>query len=375
MKKCFILAITILLFASGCSNSDSALILDDRGYAIEVTDEYNSNQSKEAKVRNIILIIGDGMGENQVEVAKMLLLKEGENFDLDKAEYRSEIITSCLNNYVTDSGAAATAYATGIKTNYETIGKDKDGKDLKTILDYAYEAGYKTGLITDKDLGDATPAAFSVHLDNRYLMTETIPLQQISSNIDILIGGGSENYVDYTEQILEKGYDYITTKEGLLNSSSNKIFATYSSGRLMNRSSIVPTLAEMTNKAISVLKKNKQGFLLVVEAGQIDNHCGEGDVLEMAKSVQDLDKTLRVALNFMRENPETMVVVLADHETGGLVIREGEPNIEWFTEETRYHTAVNVPLYAFGDRSSVFNNKIIDNTEVFYILMETLGLM
>lgn len=374
MKKILYLLLFILLILSGCSNSFTNLKLDDRGYAEEVNLKYISLQNEDAIVKNVILLIGDGMGANQVEVARMELLKEGELFDLDKAEYKGEVITSCLNNYVTDSAAAATAFATGVKTNYETLGKDKDGNDLKTIMDYAHEAGIKTGIITDKSLGDATPAAFSVRLENRYKLKETIPVQQMNSGIDILIGGGAADYVNYEKEITAKGYDYVTTKEGLLDSKSSKIFATYSSGRLMNHATTVPTLAEMTNKALNVLSKNKKGFFLMVEAGQIDNRCDEGNIEEMARSVQDLDQTLRVILNFARSNKETLVVVLADHETGGLIIGEGKPNISWFTEPTRYHTPVNVPLYAYGTRSSIFDNKIIDNTEVFFILMKMLNL-
>ena len=141
MKKILYLLLFILLILSGCSNSFTNLKLDDRGYAEEVNLKYISLQNEDAIVKNVILLIGDGMGANQVEVARMELLKEGELFDLDKAEYKGEVITSCLNNYVTDSAAAATAFATGVKTNYETLGKDKDGNDLKTIMDYAHEAG------------------------------------------------------------------------------------------------------------------------------------------------------------------------------------------------------------------------------------------
>lgn len=374
MRKVLSILLIIIVVLIGCSNTSTNLELDNRGYAIETNLKYTSIQDEDAVVKNIILLIGDGMGANQVEVARQILLQEDESFDFDKAEYKAEVITSCLDNYVTDSAAAATAFATGVKTNYETVGKDKDGNDLKTILDYAKEAGMKTGIITDKGLNDATPAAFSVHLNNRYLLQDTIPAQQIESGIDIFIGGGAATYIDYEEAIKAEGYDFITTKEGLFSTKADRILATYSSGRLMNHTTDVPTLAEMTNKAINVLAKNKKGFFLMVEAGQIDNRCGEGNIKEMAKSVQELDKALRVALNFARSNQETLVVVLADHETGGLILGDGEPDISWFTEETRYHTPVNVPLYAYGTRSSFFANKIIDNTEVFEILMEFLKL-
>lgn len=222
MKKTLSLLLVLILILVGCGNTTTSLKLDDRGYAIEINEKYISRQEEDAVIKNVILLIGDGMGANQVEVSRRVLLKEKEIFDLDKAEYKAEIITSCLNNDVTDSAAAATAFATGVKTNYEVVGKDKEGNDLKTILDYAQEAGMKTGIITDKGLDDATPAAFSVHLENRYLLQDTIPTQQINSGIDIFMGGNVARYLDFAEAIQAKGYEFITTKEGLLNTKAKK---------------------------------------------------------------------------------------------------------------------------------------------------------
>lgn len=345
---------------------------DEYGYYKEVNLDYVSNQNEGANVKNIILIIGDGMGENQVKLTEKYGLKGSQALDILKAEYKGLIDTNCLNNYVTDSAAAATAMATGVRTLYERVGMDEEGNELKTILDYAYENNMGTGLLTTDNLDGATPLAFSSHGTNRYLNKEDMIKKQFDSNIDLLMGWGEADYYEFQDVITSKGYDYTNNKELLLKSKSEKIFACFStSSKLQDK---MPTLPEMTKKAIDTLKKNENGFVLVVEEGLIDKRCDAGDITGTMEKVINLDKTLRVCLNFMRSNDETIVIVLADHETGGLVLGDGEPSVDWFTSEDRYHTSVKVPVYAFGTRSSVFDNCDILNKDVFDIMLELLGI-
>lgn len=375
IKKNIILSLIILMFVClfACKEEKEWLVVDEYGYPEMVDLETTFIQDESKKVKNIILILGDGMGFNHIEVTKMLL-KEGRSLDLDLLTDKGEIMTSCLDNYVTDSAAAATAIATGVKTIYERAGRDKDGNDLKTILDYAHEAGKKTGVVTDKALKDGTPLAFTAHMDNRYLLPYTIAPQQITSNIDIMMGSGKEYFQDLEDEMTENGYGYAYTKEELMNLESDKIIGAFSNKNMMMEAQIYPTLTEMSYKALEVLSKNEEGFFLLIESGQIDNYCGEGNIEKMAEKVILLDQVLRLSMNFAKENPETLIIVLADHETGGLIIGEGEPDKSWFTEETRYHTPVNVPLLAYGMNSKVFNGKTIDNTEVFEYFMKLMGL-
>lgn len=375
IKKNIIFSLIVLFFIcfTSCGKEKEWLVVDGYGYPEMVDLSPSFIQDETKKVKNIILILGDGMGYNQVEVTKMLL-EEGKSLDLDLLTDKGEIITSCLDNYVTDSAAAATAYATGVKTIYERAGRDKDGNDLKTILDYAHEAGKKTGVVTDKILKDGTPLAFTAHMDNRYLYPYTIAPQQITSNVDIMMGSGKEYFQDLEEEMEANGYGFAYTKEELMNLESEKIIGAFSNKTMMMEAQIYPTLTEMAYKALNVLSKNEEGFFLLIESGQIDNFCDDGDIEGMARKVVLLDQVLRLSMNFAKENPDTLIIVLADHETGGLVIGEGEPNKSWFTEPTRYHTPVNVPLYAYGMNSSIFNGKTIDNTEVFEYMMKLMGL-
>lgn len=361
-----------LLFTSFACKNNSTSPTDEYGYVplLEKDVEYIQDASKQ--VKNIILILGDGMGANQVKVTEMVI-GENRSLDLRKLTSVGQIKTSCLDNYVTDSAAAATAYATGVKTVYERAGKDKDGNDLKTILDYCHENGKMTAVVTDKALSDATPLAFTAHLNNRYKEPLTIAPQQIKSNVDIMLGSGANKFKANQSLMEEYGYDFVETKEALMNLKSNKYIGAFSNLNKMIEASIYPTLPEMAQKALSTLKTCDKGFFLFVESGQIDNYCGDGNIQKMAEKVVTLDRVLRISMNFAKENPDTLIIVLADHETGGLVIKDGTPDKTWFTEETRYHTPVNVPVYSYGMNSNEFNGKTIENTEVFDIMFRLMG--
>jgi len=364
MKKyCyFLLIICICLLGFGCKK------YDEYGYQIEKNLDYVSNQSEDASVKNIILIIGDGMGANQVEFTKKYGPRK--DLDLDKAEYKGLIDTNCLNNYVTDSAAAATAMATGVRTLYKRVGMDEDGNELKTILDYAHDAGLSTGLLTNDNLYGATPSGFSGHALDRYLGTDDIIDDQINSTIDILMGYGEAEYYSYKDKIISNGFDYVNNRESMEKSKKSKLFATFSNNVKVKDD--IPTLPEMTEKALDILGEDEDGFILVVEEAQVDKKIDSGNIDGMVEAVINLDKVLRISLNFMRKNDDTLVIVLADHETGGLVLGEGEPSLSWFTEPERYHTNVKVPVYAYGNRSSVFDNCDILNTDVFNVMKRLL---
>lgn len=371
-KKIFLIVLLFIavIFTVGCEK-EKTVEFDDYGYYKESNLNYVSNQQDNANVKNIILIIGDGMGENQVKVTEKYGLAEGQKLDILKAEYRGLIDTNCLNNYVTDSAAAATAFATGVRTNYKRVGMDADGNELSTILDYAASLGKKTGVITTDVLNGATPLAFTAHGTDRYLNGDELIKSQLNSDTDILMGFGEADYFEYKSLIESNGYTYTNDRESMNGCSSSKMISVFNSNSKLKDK--MPTLPEMAKKTIDVLSKNDDGFVLVIEEGQIDKKCDAGEIDLMMDAVISLDKTLRVCLNFMRSNDETLVIVLADHETGGLVMKEGTPDSTWFTEEDRYHTNVKVPVYAFGTKSKVFDNCDILNSEIYNIMKNCLN--
>lgn len=368
MKKylLFLLSLIIILCNVSCKK------VDEFGYQIEKNTKYVSDQSETAEVKNVILIIGDGMGGEQVELVRRYGLAEGQTLDLDKAEYKGLVDTNCLNNYVTDSAAAATAMATGVRTLYERMGMDENGNELETILDIAHNNGLMTGLITNDFLTGATPGGFSAHSINRDLNKKDRIKQQINSTIDVIMGKGEVDFFEYKDEMISKGWDYTNSRDTMNDSKSSKLFTVYPTSTKL--ADTVPTLEEMTMKALDVLSESDNGFVLVIEEAHIDKEIDGGDIDGMIEAVIRLDKTLRVCLNYMRTHDDTLVIVVADHETGGLVLGDGEPTLDWFTESTRYHTNVKVPVYAFGNKSIMFDNCDILNTDIFYKIKEALGL-
>lgn len=372
LKRYLIIILVVFsLFCISCNEYDSD------GYQKEINLDYISNQNEDAKIKNIILLIGDGMGVNHVEVTKKTL-DGNQKLDLELAEYTSMVTTYCIDEPVTDSAASGTAMATGYKTIYKRLGMDEEGNEVKNILEYAYDKGLGTGIVTDEELYDATPAAFSSHVRQRYTYKNDILEQQVSSKIDLLIGFGEQTYCTYEDKITQNGFKYVNKKSDFNKVKSSKVFAAFPVGDTYKDD--VPTLYEMTDKALDILSKNEKGFVLVVECGKIDGASHDGNIIEMTEQVKMLDKTLRVILNFMRSNDETLVIATADHETGGLVIGDGELSDNWFTdyssntEGKHYHTAQDVKLYAFGTKSKIFDNKKLDNTDIFKIMKEELGL-
>lgn len=367
-KKLLLLILLLAVFGlTGCAKE----AFDDRGYYIEEHLDYVelSLEDQELKdVKNLIFVIADGMGFNHVEVAKMELGDESTLLDIQKMPYKSEVITLNINGEITDSAASATAYATGFKTNNGYIGRSPQGEDYLNILEYAKARGYATGIITSETLSDATGAAFSAHIGSRY--SDDIPLQQVNAGIDIMIGGGRVDFEEHKDLIESKGYEYINNMEAFRTSKSDKLFVIPTTTNFMNNAN-TPSLAELVQKSIQILSKNETGFILIIEEGLVDAYSHANNMSATVNKMQELDKALRVALNFARSNHDTLVVLTADHETGGIILGDGTPDNSWFSIGN--HTANNVPLYAFGLKAYLFDDKELDNTDVNKLMVTAMG--
>lgn len=362
----FVLLLSLVTL-TGCAKE----VFDERGYYVEENLDYVelSLAEQELKdVKNLIFVIADGMGFNHVEVAKMKLASDSVLLDIQKMPYKSEVITLNINGEITDSAASATAYATGFKTANGNIGRSTEGEDYLNILEYAKEKGYATGIITSETLYDATGAAFSAHVGSRY--SDDIPLQQINAGVDIMIGGGRVNFEEHKDLIVSKGYEYINTIEDFRATKAEKLFVIPTTTNFMNNAN-TPSLAEFVQKTIEILSKNETGFILIVEEGLVDGYSHSNNMSATINKMEELDKALRVTLNFARSNHDTLVVLTADHETGGIILGEGAPDNSWFSIGN--HTANNVPLYAFGLKSYLFDDKILDNTDVNKIMVSAMG--
>lgn len=329
-------------------------------------------------VRNIIFFIGDGMGVNQVAAAI-------ENADyvmnFEKADYSGLCKTYPISNKITDSAASGTAMATGKKTANGVIGLDTSGVVLKNMVEYAEEDGLSTGLISTSSITHATPAAFIAHQPNRN-MYEAIAADFLKTDIDLFIGGGFNNFavrsdeINLIDSLINRGYEVDTTLEAVKTSTSERIAGLLAPNHLPPATSGRGNmLAEATQKALEALNKNEKGFFLMVEASQIDWGGHASDIDYVLGETYDLDKSIGVALEFAKKNPGTLIVVTADHETGGLTLpaKNGDYSKTEAMFATGGHTSVLVPVFSYGPGAELFSG-ILDNTDFVPKFLNLLGI-
>lgn len=336
----------------------------------------NTNQSSK-KAKNIILFIGDGMGLTHLYVG--YIYNKG---SLNLLQFSSIGIqrTYSADNYITDSGASGTALATGYKTKNQMIGLRPDSSKLTSILELAEQHKLSTGLVATSSIVHATPATFIAHNVYRYNYEE-IALDFLKTDIDVFIGGGSKYFnerndnLDLTDSLLDKGYTVLYNIKDIKESNATKLAgftAEEHNPKISEGRGNMLTIA--TQKAIDILSKNENGFFLMVEGSHIDWGGHNNDAEYIAQEVIDLDKAVGVAMEFADKNAETLIIVTADHETGGLGFNNG--NIQTGEIEcgftTGEHTGVWVPVYSYGPGEELFKG-FYDNTDIFYKMLEVYG--
>lgn len=307
-----------------------------------------------AHVRNVIYFIGDGMGFNHVYLASIL---EGRPLSMMKTQYVGIVKTFSANTWVTDSAAAGTAMATGFKTNNGMIGMLPNKERVPSIAEVLKSYGVKIGIVVTCRVTHATPAAFYGHVPDRDMENE-LAEQLVESGFDVIMGGGLRHFIpasvrgssrkdekDLVALAKEKGYTLITKKSELEQFSSGKLLALFASSHLApasERTGEQPMLYEMVEKALELLSKDGEPFFLMVEGSQIDWEAHGNDPYGVWKEVVEFDKAVDVALKFAKKNPDTLVIVTSDHETGGLStstgtymldvekLRKFKANTDWF---------------------------------------------
>ncbi|MHA1945105.1 MAG: alkaline phosphatase [Candidatus Hodarchaeales archaeon] len=343
---------------------------------------------------SVILMIGDGMGFDHVKLARWVEVGVDGNLTMDTLPYKGDMTTMDVDGLITDSAAAATAMSTGNKTSDLHLSVSHSGQILKTILEYADEFGLSSGLLTTTMVDHATPAAFYSHSESRYYYDE-IGDQLISDAIvDIIMGGGKNRFVgSELEDIVSQGYELIENRSQLYGTDSERIFGLLSATDLPYEQDrdreITPSLAEMTNKTIDVLSKDNDGFFLMVEGGKIDWAGHANNAVDVALETIEFDKAIKVALDYVESHDNTILIITADHETGGLDIGSNtltttlpsSLNSDEWNEQLRInrtnnistsfsiddHTSENVPFYMYGKNLAVYNDTTIDNTNIFDI--------
>ena len=310
--------------------------------------------------RNIILLIGDGMGDAQVYAAMSV---NPQPLYMEQFPFSGFSITRSADNYVTDSGAGGTAISCGIKTNNGMIGMAPDKTIVPSIIDIAHKHGMATGVVSTSAVTHATPASFVAHNESRNNY-EAIAADYLKGTIDVFLGGGVDHFrnrqdgKDLTVDLQSQGFDVVYNIDDIRTSTSDKI-----AGLLAKEH--MPTvmegregvLEEMTWKAIETLSKDKDGFFLMVEGSQNDWGGHENNADYVITETLDFDKAVGVALEFAKQDRRTLVLVTADHETGGLTIPGGNEKEQTITVKfsTPGHSAVMVPVFSFGPGAEKFS--------------------
>lgn len=356
-----------------------------------------------AHARAIILFIGDGMGAEQRKAARWLSVGSSGQLAMDQLPIQGWSQTASANNLITDSAAGATAIATGQKTDNGKIAVDPVGVPLTTILEWALTRGWAAGLVTTTQISHATPAAFAAHVPDRNLMNE-IALQLFDSGVQVLLGGGEDEFLPagqpgcYPEdgertdgrnlisEAVAAGTTYVCDQPGfetVIPSTTTRLLGLFADEGMPRPHT--PTLADMADTAIQILSEDPEGFFLMVEGGQIDWAAHLNDAVNVMGDVLALDVALQIALDYQAIHPDTLVIITADHETGGMsadLSPTGDPEedgpfhmpdstpfyVNWTSID---HTAADVPVSSIGPWSGPLANTL-DNTQLFFPMRNAL---
>ncbi|TDQ07111.1 alkaline phosphatase [Pedobacter metabolipauper] len=326
-------------------------------------------------IRNVILLIGDGMGLAQIQAG---LSSNFGTSNLSKIRYIGLSRTEAMNSDFTDSAAGATAMASGEKTNNRYIGVDIDGRPMGALPDTLAAFGMKSGIISSGDITDATPAAFYAHQIERS-MSQEIAADLANSHVDILVGSNRKSFVANKDKTLmsrltNNGFSYSKTLEEFKIAKSGKQLVLLDDSATRR---VLDGRGEMLKtsllKTIELLSANKAGFFIMAEGAQID-HGGHANDLPFAVTEQhDFDRLVGEALKFADQNGETLVIVTADHETGGLSLldasyKKGMVRGNFSTDD---HTNIMVPVFAYGPGATNFMGTY-NNNQIYYKILKAL---
>ena len=324
---------------------------------------------KGKKVKNVILMIGDGMSLMHVYTA--WAANRGKLW-LENAQATGLSKTWAVNKLVTDSGSGGTSLATGVKTVYHAVGVDPEGKPLTSLVDVAKELGKDAGMAVTCRLWDATPCDFCCHNIDRDKEEELVG-DYPTSGVDFVFGGGAQKFTnrkdgrDIFKELQKKGYHISHTLDDFFAYDKNsRIFAVPYDKDTPLPDERGDLLARASMKGISLMNQNKNGFFMMIEGSQLDDYGHFNQLDLLMKETLDFDQTVGEVMKWAAKDGKTLVVVTADHETGGLTLVNGnkeEGRVECCFS-SKDHTGAMVPVYAFGPGAENFTG-IFENTDVF----------
>ncbi|WP_226343994.1 alkaline phosphatase [Agilicoccus flavus] len=391
---------------------------------------------RHARAKNVIVFVGDGMGTSHRDLIRYVNVGPEGKLEMDSMPVagRSQTFPHDPKEFVSDSAAGGTAIATGVKTYNGAIGVDEDGNRVPSVLELAAKHGKATGLVTTSQVTDATPAAFGAHVKDRDEQSVIAKQFLEDSRPQVILGGGEDRWLppgtpgafpdapaedptekskgtegNLIEQAKKLGYEYVTDTAGLKAATSGQILGLFANEEMFQQNPegkgdvYAPTvsLPDMTSKAISTLSEDDDGFFLMVEEEGIDEMAHKSNAAMVAKAGKNLDAAVGVAKRYAKAHADTLVVVVADHETGSLAIEDvpelqddpkypnerGEGRtaedgpfsapgtdrrfmVDWTTSN---HTAEDVPVTAMGPGAELLSG-VYENTHVHDAMAKAMGL-
>ena len=323
---------------------------------------------------SVIFCIGDGMGYEQIEAAKDYLSGGSSPLVFESFPVRGSQTTYCADSSITDSAASATAMACGRKVNKGVISKalPGNGSDMQTLLETAGENGMSTGVVTTTAVTHATPAAFAAHVTERTMYDGIFSDYMKNEYLDLVMGGGGAAYGIDETTAQNNGFTVLTTREEMLNSvvsTSDRIAGFFGDDHIPYEYDGVgdlPHLSEMAEFAFDFLDSDPDGFFLLIEGGRIDHACHDNDIERAIHEVIEFEETVETIQSLISGRNDIILIVTADHETGGLQVlsNNGQGNYPTVSWSTDYHTGVEVPYFIWGAAAADCQG-ITDNTEYF----------
>ncbi len=274
--------------------------------------------------RSVIYFIGDGMGPAQVTLGRLGAQERGAGYHLDRFTEVGLASTRSADYVVTDSAAAATALASGVKTDNQKIGLDPQGRARETILEVAHRSGFATGLLTTTRITHATPAAFAAHVPHRNQEKDIAAQLAARSFPEVLIGGGAALFDDAARaDLAARGYEVALDYASLDAAKGPRVAALPAPSHLPYAvDGGRPSLGALTQRAVGLLETQAKPFFLMVEGGRIDHACHQHDAIGALHDQLDFDGAIGWALDYARQRGDVLIVVTADHATGDLGITE-----------------------------------------------------
>ncbi len=335
----------------------------------------NAKYPQSNSPKNVILLIGDGTGLSQVSASQFY--QDGPSH-FEQFPVVGLIKTSSASDLITDSAAGATAFANGIKTYNGAIGVDTDTLAVDNIVELVSKEGMSTGVVSTSSITHATPASFYAHTASRN-NHEEIAEDLVYSEIDFFAGAGTNYFVNRDDgknllnELKKHGFTIDTTKlttitgaqkQGFLLAPKSMPKMIEGRGEFLKKASIM---------AINMLNEKKEGFFLMIEGSQIDWGGHDNDAEYLITELLDFDSTIGAVLDFARRDGETLVIVTADHETGGFTLGadDGDYNKLNPTFSTDGHSATWIPVFAFGPGSNEFSG-VYENNEIFHKIQQLL---